>query len=149
MIGLNLLINDRVKLYDLENIAAQIKSKIETPALIYLEGPVGAGKTTFVQHFCKDQKAVSPSYSLINEYGDEIVHADFYRIKSQDELEYLELSLYEDKLYFFAEWGVEYSDFITQEFGEVYKFYELKISINSDDTRSFQLKLFVSNKELT
>ena len=59
-----------------------------------LEGPMGAGKTTFVHALC-DEWGVkdvvgSPTFSIINEYktsgGDTVYHMDLYRLNSEEEL---------------------------------------------------------------
>ena len=96
---------------DLDYISIELREIISTPACIILNGPVGAGKTTFVQHFtrCMQEENTSevnsPTYSIINEQGT-IAHADFYRLKDSEEITHLELPLYaEKKKFFFIEWG--------------------------------------------
>jgi tRNA threonylcarbamoyladenosine biosynthesis protein TsaE len=66
-------------------------------AILSLEGPLGAGKTCFVQGLAEalacDPKGVSsPTFSLIHEYSDgplPFVHMDLYRLESSEELEAL------------------------------------------------------------
>jgi len=56
-------------------------------------GEMGAGKTTLIQELCKalgvEDQAISPSFSLVNEYelsdGRQVFHFDFYRIEKLDE----------------------------------------------------------------
>lgn len=59
------------------------------PPLIALTGPLGAGKTCFVQGIADglglDRKeVVSPTYTLLNLYGDGpvLAHLDLYRVES-------------------------------------------------------------------
>ena len=53
---------------DLNNIAVELKEAVEHPAVIILDGPVGAGKTTFTRVLLEEKKeAPSPTYSIINE----------------------------------------------------------------------------------
>jgi tRNA threonylcarbamoyladenosine biosynthesis protein TsaE len=66
-------------------------------ALILLEGPLGAGKTTFAQGVgagCGVREPVtSPTYNLILRYsGDRpFTHVDLYRLGDESELETLDL----------------------------------------------------------
>lgn len=79
---------------DTENAAAEIAAKIKAPTLIYLEGQLGAGKTTFVKGFLRglgcNESVKSPTYTLVETYsvkGNFILHADLYRIKDVNELD--------------------------------------------------------------
>jgi len=124
---------------DLEYIVTELKSVIQAPAVLLLTGPVGAGKTTFSKAFFKAPgiKVNSPTYAVINEVGDG-AHADFYRLKSPQELIHLELALYlEEKNYFLIEWGHEYLTAIKKELTENHHLYELVISLaeNEEETK--------------
>lgn len=72
------------------NLAMEISGR----TIISLEGPLGAGKTCFVQGMAEglglDSSGVSsPTFTLVHEYhGGRIplVHFDLYRLKSAEEL---------------------------------------------------------------
>ena len=75
---------------------------------------MGAGKTTFVRHLLSQLNVVqppegSPSFALAHEYhssrGD-IIHIDFYRLKSEMEIEEAGLLAYywERKAIVISEW---------------------------------------------
>ena len=121
---------------DLDYVCEELKEAIPSKSCIILTGDVGAGKTTFTQHFMKNQvedDILSPTYSLIHEKGV-YAHADFYRIEDPEEIIHLEMSLYsEGKEYFLIEWGIDYLKEIKSQLGEHFKFYELKVNINSSD----------------
>ncbi len=119
---------------DLESIIYELKDFLETPAVIILSGNVGVGKTTFTKAFIKqmvgDKLAFSPTYSIVNELGD-LVHADFYRLKSAEEIVHLELSMYlEDKDFFIVEWGKPYLREILAETSDDFKVYEIEFEMN-------------------
>ena len=84
-----------------EDLGRHVKSEILENYVIFLEGDLGAGKTTFVKGFMKGmefQEVVnSPTFSLIEliELDTHYVfHVDLYRINRKNEL--YELDLHEE-----------------------------------------------------
>ncbi|MBL6991037.1 MAG: tRNA (adenosine(37)-N6)-threonylcarbamoyltransferase complex ATPase subunit type 1 TsaE [Bacteriovoracaceae bacterium] len=131
----------QISIQQLQLVALDISKLTAPPAVIFLSGEVGAGKTTFSKVFVDNPDLTSPTYSLINEYGS-IAHADFYRIKSASELVHLEMALYlENKQYFLIEWGMPFFDEITKLL-DSFSFYELKITPceGNDSLRNLLLK---------
>lgn len=72
----------------------RIGRTVSPPAVIALEGPLGAGKSVLARAIGRgagvEQTMPSPSYNLLLRYetesGVEVVHVDLYRIESTDEL---------------------------------------------------------------
>lgn len=63
------------------------------PLVVFLSGPLGAGKTTFVRGALRDLGIAgairSPSYTLVEEYaagGWDVLHLDLYRLAGADDL---------------------------------------------------------------
>ena len=124
---------------DLVNIVTELKEVVQPPCVIILDGPVGAGKTTFTRTFIGREEAQSPTYSLINEI-ENIIHADLYRIEKKEELIHLEIPMYlDEKDYFLIEWGMPYLYELKRIVGDEFKFYQLKIEINEQQSRHFYL----------
>lgn len=77
----------------------EIAQRISPPAVIYLQGQLGAGKTTLVQgtmhYFGYAGIVSSPSYNLIHQYsahGFDVAHLDLYRLDDPEELMMLGLA---------------------------------------------------------
>ena len=78
---------------DMQSFASDLAATIQSPAIIFLEGDLGAGKTTFVRgflrHFNYTDKVKSPTFTLVEPYElpqQLIFHYDFYRISDPNEL---------------------------------------------------------------
>tara|TARA_Y100000780_G_scaffold232596_1_gene268922 strand:+ start:49933 stop:50400 length:468 start_codon:yes stop_codon:yes gene_type:complete len=138
---------------DLPYVAHELKEAVKPKALILLDGPMGAGKTTFAKSFISDDETLSPSYAVLSETNT-VLHADFYRLKEPEEIYHLELQLYlEDKNYFLVEWGKTYLSTILKEVPEEFDLYCLEIEVNSqaqiedEDKSSFSRNFFLKKLE--
>lgn len=130
------LIREWKKVYksDLGYIVYELKDLTKVPAMIILEGDVGAGKTTFTQTFVGEGETLSPTYSILSECKN-ILHADLYRIEKNEEILQLELPSYlEDKQYFFVEWGMKFARRVLREVPENFTPYLLEINVNENPT---------------
>jgi tRNA threonylcarbamoyladenosine biosynthesis protein TsaE len=126
----------KVFLSDLAYIVYELKDLTKTPAMVILEGEVGAGKTTFTQAFVGEKDILSPTYSIISQASN-IIQADFYRLEKNEEILQLEIPLYlEDKHYFFVEWGMKFARRLLRELPENWTPYLLEIVANTNHQES-------------
>jgi len=77
-------------------LGAKLASHISVPALVFLHGELGAGKSTLVRGFMAglgyQGRVKSPTYTLVEPYevGEDIIyHMDLYRLADPEELEFL------------------------------------------------------------
>ena len=96
---------------DLEQVIVHLQPKLTPNSVWLLEGDLGAGKTTFVKHVVKKMSptahVTSPTFTLINQYNTtpKVIHADLYRIGSEEEFLALDFDRYMDKgSLVFIEW---------------------------------------------
>jgi tRNA threonylcarbamoyladenosine biosynthesis protein TsaE len=79
-------------LAELEAAAARLGAELPHGAVLWLEGPLGAGKTTFARALTAGrgiaEAATSPTYALVHHYEGPrgaAYHLDCYRLKHPDE----------------------------------------------------------------
>ena len=78
------------------DFAITFAKKLQSGAIVLLEGDLGAGKTCFVRGLCEGlggdpSQVSSPTYVIMQDYeiqnGCRLVHIDAYRLSGEDELE--------------------------------------------------------------
>jgi tRNA threonylcarbamoyladenosine biosynthesis protein TsaE len=86
----NLLTRSAAATADLGRRAAGLLTGGE---ILLLNGPLGAGKTCFIQGLCAElavtEEVVSPTFTLVNTYTGgrlKVHHLDFYRVEAGDDL---------------------------------------------------------------
>ena len=77
-------------------LGAALAARLQPPVVVYLEGPLGAGKTTLARALVRalgHEGAVrSPTYTLLESYPlarAEVHHLDLYRLADPEEVEFL------------------------------------------------------------
>lgn len=82
-------------------LAKEVSSKLKGGEVVFLEGDLGSGKTTFVRAVVEamgyTEPVRSPTFTIMNRYPVEwngikqVLHLDLYRLEHADELEPLAL----------------------------------------------------------
>ena len=94
------------------SMAAALADRLQPPFIVYLQGELGAGKTTFTRAVLRQcgylGRVKSPTYGILERYSlkaFDLVHLDLYRIAETGELEFLGLDdLHGSQSVFFIEW---------------------------------------------
>lgn len=133
MLTVNLNSLEETKLF-----AKVFSATIEPGTVVCLYGPIGSGKTTFVQFVCRElnvsEKVTSPSFVIINEYYSgkyPVYHFDLYRLEKEGMESILpELEEYssDNKSVTFIEWAEFYRDNLLDEYIQIAFSYNDKIT---------------------
>ena len=123
---------------ELQAIAERLGRALQPGDVLALIGPLGAGKTTFVQGLARglgvpaDRHVASPTFALVNEHPGRVplVHADLYRVADARELEELGLTDAFDRAAVAIEWLDRFPDAAPAER------IELTIAIEPDGART-------------
>jgi len=124
---------------DLHIAVDRIKDYLKPGRIVFLNGPLGAGKTTLVravmERLGSEDLVASPSFSLINVYqtpGFPVAHFDLYRLEGKEDLEAIGSADFLDGQYLiFVEWPDKGAGF----FPEPDVMIEITISAEADDRR--------------
>lgn len=110
---------------------------------IFVDGPIGAGKTFFISTYLKQfglENVTSPTYSLVHTYhtdSQKIVHADLYRLEYATQLKDLELEFYQDEL-FLIEWGLRFENYLQPQVARL----SIETCQSDANIRNYTLTLF-------
>jgi tRNA threonylcarbamoyladenosine biosynthesis protein TsaE len=127
---------------DLQAIGERLGRALAVGDVLALVGPLGAGKTTFVQGVARgvevpaERHVASPTFALVNEHPGRVplVHADLYRINDPRELDELGLSDAFDRAAVAIEWLDRFPDAAPADR------LEIAIAIAADGTRELTFR---------
>jgi len=126
------------------DFGAELAQWLPDKGIVYLHGPLGAGKTTLVRGLLKalghKGNTKSPTYTLVEPYqvkDRRFYHFDLYRLSDPEELEYMGIRDYvEENSLCLIEWPNKGLDFLPKADMELTLTYEqqhrrIKLEINT------------------
>lgn len=106
---------------ELEDVVLKIKKLLPKGGIVLLKGDLASGKTTLVKAFVEnagiDEEATSPTFSIMQLYGDNIYHYDIYNEGVSKFIESGLLENLEKEGYHFIEWADEKLRDILEAYG--------------------------------
>lgn len=115
-------------------VAAKVAPMLEAGEAVALVGVLGAGKTTFVRGLAGalgyHGRVRSPSFTLVHEYPTTppLLHADLYRLSSEEEMLALNLETEREGKVLLVEWA----DRVASGWGEVQWRVQLEVPEGGD-----------------
>jgi tRNA threonylcarbamoyladenosine biosynthesis protein TsaE len=103
---------------EMQALGERLGRALRAGDVVALVGPLGAGKTTFVQGVARgagvppERHVASPTFALVNEHPGRVafVHADLYRVERRAELDELGLDDAFDRAAVAIEWLDRFPD---------------------------------------
>ena len=126
------------------NLGEMLSQKLSPQSIILLEGPIGAGKTSFVQGIAKglsiSEDITSPTFSLSHQYNSgkiPLIHLDLYRLEN--------ISSAREVFYSEEEEAVQNQAILVIEWPELIEplidnFWKIKISYAKNCGRHYEIK---------
>ena len=91
MANINKIVCKSSSVAETEAVACAFSKGLKPGDIVLLSGDLGAGKTVFAKGFVRgvgvsNAEVVSPTFTIMNDYGGKVYHFDLYRIEDPDEL---------------------------------------------------------------
>ena len=126
------------------NLGERISQKLNPKSIVLLQGPIGAGKTTFVQGIAKglsiSEDITSPTFALSHHYNSgkiPLIHLDLYRLEN--------ISSAKEVFFFEEEEAIQSEAILVVEWPELIEplindFWKIKISYAKNYGRHYEIR---------
>ena len=126
------------------NLGEKLSQKLNSQSIVLLEGPIGAGKTSFVQGIANglsiSEDISSPTFALSHHYNSgkiPLIHLDLYRLDNKDIAKEFFLSEEEEAHQNQAILVIEWPELIEPL---IESFWKIKISYAKNYGRNYEIR---------
>ncbi len=126
------------------NLGKKLSRKLNPKSIVLLQGPIGAGKTTFVQGIAKGlsitEDITSPTFALSHHYNSgkiPLIHLDLYRLENILSAKEVFLSEEEEAIQSQAILVIEWPELVESLIED---FWKIKISYAKDFGRHYEIR---------
>ena len=126
------------------NLGEKLSQKLNPMSIVLLQGPIGAGKTSFVQGIAKGlsiaEEITSPTFSLSHHYKSgkiPLIHLDLYRLENISSAREIFFSEEEEAIQSKAILVIEWPELIEPL---IENFWKIKISYAKESGRYYEIR---------
>ena len=126
------------------NLGKKLSQKLRPQSIVLLQGPIGSGKTSFVQGIAKglsiSEDITSPTFALSHHYNSgkiPLIHLDLYRLENITSAKEVFFSEEEEASQSLAILIVEWPELIEPL---IDNFWKIKISYAKNDGRLYEIR---------
>ena len=126
------------------NLGERLSQKLTSKSIVLLQGPIGAGKTSFVQGIAKglsiSEEVTSPTFALSHHYKSgkiPLIHLDLYRLENISSAKEVFFSEEEEALQIKAILVIEWPELI-EPF--IDNFWKIEISYANNFGRHYEIR---------
>ena len=126
------------------NLGEKLSQKLNPKSIVLLQGPIGAGKTSFVQGIAKglsiSEDITSPTFALSHHYNSgkiPLIHIDLYRLENISSAKEVFFSEEEEAIQSQAILVIEWPELIEPL---VENFWKIKINYAKNSGRHYEIR---------
>ena len=126
------------------NLGEKLSQKLNSQSIVLLQGPIGAGKTSFVQGIARglsiSENITSPTFALSHHYKSgkiPLIHLDLYRLENISSAKEVFFSEEEEALQNDAILVIEWPELIESL---IKNFWKVKISYAKNKGRNYEIR---------